>query len=104
MWSLLPSATSSARWTKSPPPLVLILMPTDASQRAPRLSSGRYSKQMPFFGFPATSPYDDVKLIYCHGNASAADRNLYGPAPWYWHGPAARPPRGRAAEPAAGGG
>ncbi|QKV96244.1 peptidase [Streptomyces sp. NA02950] len=32
--------------------------------------NGGYNKQMYSFGFPAASPYDGTKLIYCSGNSS----------------------------------
>ncbi|MGW7368929.1 trypsin-like serine peptidase [Streptomyces sp. NPDC054841] len=32
--------------------------------------NGGYNKQMYAFGFPAASPYDGTKLIYCSGNSS----------------------------------
>ncbi|MEV0963179.1 peptidase [Streptomyces sp. NPDC049910] len=32
--------------------------------------NGGYNKQMYAFGFPAVSPYDGSKLIYCSGNSS----------------------------------
>ncbi|WP_369394815.1 serine protease [Streptomyces sp. CG1] len=32
--------------------------------------NGGYNKQMYDFGFPAASPYDGTKLIYCSGNSS----------------------------------
>ncbi|MER7107407.1 trypsin-like serine peptidase [Streptomyces sp. NPDC000229] len=32
--------------------------------------NGGYNKQMYAFGFPAASPYDGSKLIYCSGNSS----------------------------------
>ncbi|WP_432072335.1 trypsin-like serine peptidase [Streptomyces wuyuanensis] len=32
--------------------------------------NGGYNKQMYAFGFPAASPYDGTKLVYCSGNSS----------------------------------